>query len=96
MMISPVIFCTIVLGVGSIRQAAKVGKVGGLALGYFIAMSTVALIIGLVVGNILQPGAGLELTDADQGRGREGGRRRGRSPPPSSCSGSSRPRWSPR
>ncbi len=64
MMISPVIFCTIVLGVGSIRQAAKVGKVGGLALGYFIAMSTVALIIGLVVGNILQPGAGLAISDS--------------------------------
>ena len=56
MMISPVIFCTIVLGIGSIRQAAKVGKVGGLALIYFVVMSTVALIIGLVVGNILQPG----------------------------------------
>ena len=40
MMISPVIFCTIVLGIGSIRQAAKVGKVGGLALLYFIVMST--------------------------------------------------------
>jgi aerobic C4-dicarboxylate transport protein len=64
MLISPVIFCTIVLGVGSIRQAAKVGKVGGLALGYFLVMSTVALAIGLVVGNLLHPGAGLHLTDA--------------------------------
>lgn len=64
MMISPVIFCTIVLGVGSVRQAAKVGKVGGLALGYFLVMSFVALAIGLVVGNILQPGDGLQLTDA--------------------------------
>jgi aerobic C4-dicarboxylate transport protein len=64
MLIAPVIFCTIVLGIGSIRQAAKVGKVGGLALGYFVVMSTVALIIGLVVGNLLQPGAGLNLTDA--------------------------------
>src|SRR3954463_8021398 len=62
MMISPVIFCTIVLGIGSIREAAKVGKVGGLALLYFVVMSTVALIIGLVVGNILQPGAGLIIT----------------------------------
>src|SRR4051794_6032709 len=62
MMISPIIFCTIVLGVGSIRQAAKVGKVGGLALGYFLAMSTVALAIGLVVGNLLHPGAGLGLS----------------------------------
>jgi aerobic C4-dicarboxylate transport protein len=61
MMISPVIFCTIVLGIGSIRQAAKVGKVGGLALAYFLTMSTVALVIGLVVGNILHPGEGLAL-----------------------------------
>jgi aerobic C4-dicarboxylate transport protein len=64
MMISPVIFCTIVLGVGSVRRAAQVGKVGGLALGYFLVMSTVALIIGLVVGNLLHPGAGLHLTAA--------------------------------
>ncbi len=62
MIISPVIFCTIVLGIGSIREAAKVGKVGSLALLYFVVMSTVALIIGLVVGNILQPGAGLIVT----------------------------------
>jgi len=62
MMISPVIFCTIVLGVGSVRSAAHVGKVGSLALGYFLAMSTVALTIGLVVGNIIKPGAGLNLT----------------------------------
>src|SRR4051812_19932973 len=63
MMIGPVIFCTIVLGIGSIRQAAKVGKVGGLALVYFLTMSTVALAIGLVVGNIIHPGAGLHLSD---------------------------------
>src|ERR1700754_4612430 len=61
MMISPIIFCTIILGVGSVRQAAKVGKVGGLALGYFLVMSTVALAIGLIVGNILHPGSGLDL-----------------------------------
>jgi aerobic C4-dicarboxylate transport protein len=63
MMIGPVIFCTIVLGIGSIRQAAKVGKVGGLALLYFLTMSTVALAIGLVVGNIIHPGSGLNLSD---------------------------------
>jgi aerobic C4-dicarboxylate transport protein len=61
MMISPIIFCTIVLGIGAIKQAAKVGKVGGLALAYFLAMSTLALAIGLVVGNIIQPGAGLDI-----------------------------------
>ncbi|WP_329063256.1 cation:dicarboxylate symporter family transporter [Streptomyces sp. NBC_01429] len=69
MMISPVIFCTIVLGVGSVRKAAKVGAVGGLALAYFMAMSTVALAVGLLVGNILQPGAGLHITEATKGAG---------------------------
>jgi aerobic C4-dicarboxylate transport protein len=63
MMISPIIFCTIVLGIGSITRAAKVGAVGGLAIGYFLVMSTIALVIGLVVGNVLHPGSGLELTD---------------------------------
>ncbi|MCD7439369.1 cation:dicarboxylase symporter family transporter [Streptomyces lincolnensis] len=64
MMISPIIFCTIVLGIGSVRKAAKVGAVGGIALGYFTIMSLVALGIGLVVGNILDPGTGLAVTDA--------------------------------
>jgi aerobic C4-dicarboxylate transport protein len=79
MVIGPIIFCTIVLGVGSVRQAAQVGKVGGLALGYFIAMSTVALLIGLLVGNVIDPGAGLQLTDtarqaavAEAAKGSEG------------------------
>jgi len=61
MMITPIIFCTIVLGIGSVRKAASVGKVGGLALGYFLTMSTVALGIGLLVGNIVKPGEGLHL-----------------------------------
>jgi len=63
MMIAPVIFCTIVLGVGSVRTAASVGKVGGLALAYFLFMSTLALGIGLLVGNLLQPGGGLDLSE---------------------------------
>lgn len=62
MMISPVIFCTIVLGIGSVRAAATVGRAGGLALGYFLTMSTFALTIGLVVGNLLKPGEGLKVT----------------------------------
>ncbi|MFC4464483.1 cation:dicarboxylate symporter family transporter [Streptomyces xiangluensis] len=64
MMISPIIFCTIVLGIGSVRKAAKVGAVGGIALAYFTVMSLVALGIGLVVGNIVDPGTGLAVTDA--------------------------------
>jgi aerobic C4-dicarboxylate transport protein len=65
MMISPIIFCTIVLGIGSVAKAAKVGKVGITALVYFIVMSTFALAIGLIVGNLLHPGAGLHLNPAD-------------------------------
>lgn len=61
MMISPVIFCTIVLGIGSVRAASSVGKAGGIALTYFITMSTFALAIGLVVGNFAQPGDGLNF-----------------------------------
>jgi len=71
MMIQPVIFCTIVLGVGSVASAARVGKVGGLALGYFLTMSTVALGIGLVVGNLIKPGEGLRLDDAAASAGQE-------------------------
>lgn len=64
MMISPIIFCTIVLGIGSIAKAATVGRIGGLALGYFLVMSTFALGIGLLVGNLIQPGAGLDIAGA--------------------------------
>ncbi|MFH9567052.1 cation:dicarboxylate symporter family transporter [Streptomyces globisporus] len=71
MMISPIIFCTIVLGVGSVRKAAKVGAVGGLALGYFLVMSTVALAIGLLVGNLLEPGSTLHITEAAREAGAE-------------------------
>jgi aerobic C4-dicarboxylate transport protein len=74
MMISPIIFCTIVLGVGSVAKATKVGAVGGLALAYFLVLSTFALAIGLVVGNLLHPGAGLHLTEAARhaGQGQAG------------------------
>ncbi|WP_328360236.1 cation:dicarboxylase symporter family transporter [Mycobacterium sp. NBC_00419] len=71
MMITPVIFCTIVLGIGSVRKAATVGKVGGLAFLYFMVMSTVALAIGLVVGNLLHPGDGLNITESTAGKGAE-------------------------
>ncbi|MGW2511325.1 cation:dicarboxylate symporter family transporter [Streptomyces scopuliridis] len=69
MMISPVIFCTVVLGIGSVRKATKVGAVGCLALAYFLIMSTIALGIGLAVGNLLEPGSGLHLTAAARAAG---------------------------
>ncbi len=71
MMISPIIFCTLVLGIGSVRQAASVGKVGGIALAYFLVMSTVALAIGLVVGNLVTPGSGLELSETGRSAAQE-------------------------
>jgi aerobic C4-dicarboxylate transport protein len=60
MMIGPIIFCTIVLGIGSVRKASQVGKVGGIALLYFITMSTFALFLGLLVGNLITPGDSLQ------------------------------------
>ena len=69
MMIVPVIFCTIVLGIGSVRKAATVGKVGGLAFVYFLVMSTFALAIGLVVGNLIHPGSGMHLSESAAGKG---------------------------
>jgi aerobic C4-dicarboxylate transport protein len=71
MMIAPIIFCTIVLGIGSVRKAATVGKVGGLAFVYFLVMSTFALAIGLVVGNLIHPGSGMHLSEKAAGKGAE-------------------------
>ena len=71
MMIQPIIFCTLVIGVGSVANATKVGKVGGLALVYFIVMSTVALAIGVIVGNIIDPGTGLQISSDASSAGQE-------------------------
>lgn len=71
MIIAPIIFCTIVLGVGSVAKAATVGKVGGLAMIYFLCMATFALIIGLVVGNLIHPGDGLQLRPYEDAAGGE-------------------------
>ncbi len=61
MVIAPVIFCTVVTGIAGMEDMKKVGKTGGLALLYFEVVSTIALIIGLVVVNTLQPGAGMHV-----------------------------------
>jgi aerobic C4-dicarboxylate transport protein len=58
MAIAPIIFCTVVSGVSHIEDARKVGRVGVKALIYFEIVSTFALALGLLVGNVLQPGAG--------------------------------------
>ena len=61
MLIAPVIFCTVVTGIASVDDMKKVGKTGVLALAYFEVMSTVALIVGLAVVNILRPGRGMNV-----------------------------------
>jgi aerobic C4-dicarboxylate transport protein len=61
MIIAPVIFCTVVTGIAGTEDLKKVGKTGGLALLYFEVVSTSALIIGLVVVNVFQPGAGMNV-----------------------------------
>ncbi|MBC7505174.1 MAG: dicarboxylate/amino acid:cation symporter [Sandarakinorhabdus sp.] len=64
MIIAPVIFLTIVTGIAGMRDVASVGRVAGKAFAYFFVMSTLALIVGLVVGNLIRPGAGLNIDPA--------------------------------
>ena len=64
MIIAPVIFLTIVTGIAGMRDLASVGRVAGKAFGYFLFFSTLALIVGLIVANVVQPGAGLNIDPA--------------------------------
>jgi len=64
MLIGPVIFCTVVLGIAGAGDIKKVGRVGAKALIYFEAVSTLALVIGLLVVNLLRPGAGFNVDPA--------------------------------
>jgi aerobic C4-dicarboxylate transport protein len=61
MMIAPIIFCTVVVGIAGMEDMKKVGKTGGLALLYFEVVSSIALVIGLVIINVVQPGAGMNV-----------------------------------
>src|ERR1700739_3672415 len=65
MLIVPIIFLTIVLGIGGMSDMKKVGRVGGKALLYFEIVSTLALIIGVAVANIIRPGDGVIAHGAD-------------------------------
>jgi aerobic C4-dicarboxylate transport protein len=64
MIIALVIFCTVVSGIAGMQDMKKVGRVGGKALLYFEVVSTIALFIGLVVGNVLKPGSGFNINPA--------------------------------
>src|SRR4029453_4480613 len=64
MLISPIIFCTVVLGIAGAGSMKKVGRVGGKALIYFEVVSTFALAIGLIVANVVQPGSGFNADPA--------------------------------
>ncbi len=61
MIIAPIIFCTVVVGIAGMEDMKKVGKTGGLALLYFEVVSTLALIVGLVIVNLVQPGSGMNI-----------------------------------
>jgi aerobic C4-dicarboxylate transport protein len=67
MVIAPIIFLTIVLGIAKMGDMKKVGKVGGKAFIYFEIVTTLALVIGLVVVNVLKPGAGLDYDKLEKG-----------------------------
>lgn len=64
MIIAPIIFCTVVIGIAGMEDMKRVGKTGGYALLYFEVVSTVALVIGLVVINLVQPGNGMHIDPA--------------------------------
>ena len=64
MIITLVIFCTVVTGIASMQDMKKVGRVGGKALLYFEVVSTLALLVGLVVGNLVHTGAGFNVNPA--------------------------------
>lgn len=64
MIIAPVIFLTIVTGIAGMRDIASVGRVAGKAFAYFLFFSTLALIVGLIVANVVRPGAGLNIDPA--------------------------------
>jgi aerobic C4-dicarboxylate transport protein len=64
MMIAPIIFCTVVLGISGMENMKAVGKTGALALLYFEVLSTVALVIGLIIVNVVHPGGGMNVSAA--------------------------------
>jgi aerobic C4-dicarboxylate transport protein len=61
MIIAPIIFCTVVVGIAGMEDMKKVGKTGGLALLYFEVVSTIALVVGLIIVNLVQPGSGMHV-----------------------------------
>jgi aerobic C4-dicarboxylate transport protein len=61
MIIAPIIFCTVVVGIAGMEDMKKVGRTGGLALLYFEIVSTIALIVGLIIVNVVQPGSGMHV-----------------------------------
>lgn len=67
MVIAPIIFLTIVTGIGKVSDIRQFGRIGGKALLYFITVTTLALFIGLVVANIIKPGAGLDTAHLNSG-----------------------------
>jgi aerobic C4-dicarboxylate transport protein len=61
MIIAPIIFCTVVVGIAGMEDMKKVGKTGGMALLYFEVVSSIALVVGLIIVNVVQPGVGMNI-----------------------------------
>src|SRR5271168_4860805 len=64
MMIAPIIFITVVVGIGKLTDTAEVGRIGLKAIVYFELLTTVAMLIGLIVGHLVQPGTGVNADPA--------------------------------
>lgn len=69
MVIAPVIFLTIVTGIAGMRDIGRVGRVAAKAFGYFLVFSTLALIVGLIIANVVRPGHGLNIDPATLDKG---------------------------
>ena len=78
MIVIPVVFCVVSLGIASMDSLRKAGRIGVKALGYFIALSLVSMLIGLVVANVFRPGEGMNIDPSTAGRQQGAGGRQQR------------------
>src|SRR6266700_4063288 len=66
MIIAPLVFCTLVVGIAKLGDLKSVGRVGGKAMLWFVSASLVSLLLGMLVVNLAQPGAAIDMTNGDQ------------------------------
>lgn len=66
MIVVPIVLSTIIVAIAGVGDIKSVGKLGGKSLAYFIGMTMVAIVVGLIAGNVIQPGAGLNMDSLQQ------------------------------